>query len=559
MKLYFKNISLLLLTFTLVFSSCQVEESLQITKPAPALVLETPGITSVFLNFSLPDNPAFTVTWKDNLTQSSSYSVEMSTNEAFSNPAVLGTTDKKSFSMSVKNFNTAITNAVNNSFKDIAVYVRIKAGATTSNSILLLVTTYPVTAPAFDGVKDGDSFVLNKANKDQVALSLKWTDPVLNSGLGVKVAYTIEASSPTANFSPAIEVAKVSNANTFDIITSKLNAIALESGIAPDTKGDLKLRIKSVITDSSNNTLERINTPITIAVTTYKTVLDLSSTWGIVGAVTNWGGKPDFPFWKTNTNGVFNAYVTLPVGEIKFRENMAWANNYGDNGADGSLEAGGANINVTEAGSYKVTMDLNNLTYKLEKFSIGIVGSAYNNWGATPDFMLTYDQYSDVFRGIAKLQAGEMKFRMNNDWAVNYGDNGADGSLEAGGANINVTAGYYIVTVNLNDKTYTLEKIDHVWGLVGSAYNNWGATPDAQFTRDWSNPFDNIWILRNVDLLNGEYKIRANNDWAVNYGDNGADGTLEAGGANIKATAGNYTITLDFTNASSPTYKVVKN
>ena len=158
------------------------------------------------------------------------------------------------------------------------------------------------------------------------------------------------------------------------------------------------------------------------------------------------------------------------------------------NGADGTLDDGGANIAVT-AGSYKITMNLNDLTYTIENFSIGIVGGAYNNWGASPDFALTYDPYSDVFRGIVTLIDGEMKFRMNNDWGTNYGDDGADGVLELNGANIAVTAGIYIATVNLNDLTYTLEGITNVWGLVGGAYNNWGATPDAQFTRDWSQPF----------------------------------------------------------------------
>ncbi|PQJ23304.1 hypothetical protein [Tenacibaculum sp. SG-28] len=173
--------------------------------------------------------------------------------------------------------------------------------------------------------------------------------------------------------------------------------------------------------------------------------------------------------------------------------------------------------------------------------------------------MLEYDQYSDVFRGIVTLLDGEMKFRMNNAWDENYGDDGADGTLEPGGQNLSVTAGIYIVTVNLNEKTYSLQQIENVWGLVGSAYNNWGATPDAQFTRDWSNPLEDIWILENVDLLDGEFKFRANNAWDVNYGDNGGDGTLEIGGANIVSTAGNYTITLDFSDPANPTYTIDQN
>jgi hypothetical protein len=151
---------------------------------------------------------------------------------------------------------------------------------------------------------------------------------------------------------------------------------------------------------------------------------------------------------------------------------------------------------------------------------------------------------------------GEMKFRMNNDWGTNWGDDGADGTLEEGGANIVVTAGIYIATVNMNDLSYSLEPITNVWGLVGGAYNNWGASPDAQFKRDWSRPFDDIWILNDVTLIDGEYKFRSNNDWGTNYGDDGSDGTLENGGANIVAVAGTYSFVLDFSDPANPTYTI---
>ena len=49
-----------------------------------------------------------------------------------------------------------------------------------------------------------------------------------------------------------------------------------------------------------------------------------------------------------------------------------------------------------------------------------------------------------------------------------------------------------------------------------------------------------------LDLPVGGFKFRADNDWALNYGDTGADGTLDAGGDNLQiATAGNYTVKFD--------------
>ncbi|WP_248722061.1 SusE domain-containing protein [Seonamhaeicola sp. ML3] len=555
MKSIINKLSVCLLAFTLIFTSCETEETLEITTPDAAFVLNTPGISTVFLNFSLPDNPAFTISWEDEITGSSSYTVEMSQDAEFTAPIVLGTTDNSNFSMSVMEFNEVLTSAVTNQFRDIPVYMRVLGGGQISNSILMLATTYPVNEPEVTSVQDGDTFELSIDNNDAIAMVFEWDDPILESSLGLQVEYVLEAALAGTNFANPVEVASSTNSSSISLTNAQLNAAAIQSGIEADTSGDIELRIVATITDTATGSvLERITDPVTVTVTTYATALDLSTTWGIVGSGANdWGATPDLPFWSTDTDGVLVAYAHLIDGEIKFRENNDWANNYGDNGADGSLEAGGANIAVTE-GDYKITMNLNDLTYTIEAFSLGIVGGAYNDWGATPDFMLQYDQYSDVFRGIVTLIDGEMKFRMNNDWGTNWGDDGNDGTLDAGGANIVVTAGIYIATVNLNDNTYTLEPIDYVWGLVGGAYNDWGATPDAQFTRDWSRPFDDIWVLNDVTLIDGEYKFRANNDWGVNYGDDGADGVLDAGGANLVTTAGTFSFVLDFSDPANPTY-----
>ena len=557
MKNYIKKISYLLLSFTFILGSCEVEESLTLTSPDAAFVLDTPGISSVFLNFAIPNNPAFTISWRDEIKSGADYTVEMSTDAEFTNSSTIGTTAKNNFSMTVAAFNNAINETGITNFSDIAVYMRVKSGSSFTNTIFLIVTTYPVDAPTFSNLSNGDIFTLSLANNDLEAVNVTWNDPILDSSLVIDIDYVLEAAAPGSDFAMPIEAGKTSNLNSISLTNAQLNAVAFQTGIPVDTAGDLELRIKSTITDTASGTvLERISDTVTINVTTYLTVLDLSTTWGIVGsAANNWGATPDLPMFTTDTDGVLVAYVNLTDGEWKFRENNDWANNLGSGAAADDVSSGGGNF-TTVAGSFKITLDLKNNKFTKENFSLGIVGGAYNNWGATPDFMLEYDPYSDVFRGIVTLIDGEMKFRMNNDWGTNYGDNGNDGTLDNGGANIVVAAGIYIATVNMNDLTYSLEKIDHVWGIVGGAYNNWGATPDAQFNRDWSKPFNDVWILENVTLIDGEYKFRSNNDWGTNYGDDGNDGILDNGGANIVATAGTYSFSLDFSDPENPTYTI---
>lgn len=393
------------------------------------------------------------------------------------------------------------------------------------------------------------NIVLEQINASMDAITISWVQP--DFGYDAAPDYKILIDNAGGDFSGAQTIAAGINLE-MTLTTQNLNGFLLNLGFKQDEPADVEIRVLAVL--GSYNSI--ISTSEVLTATAYQDKLDLSTTWGVVGSGANdWGATPDLPFYTTSVAGELVAYVNLIDGEIKFRKNNEWTLNYGDDNFDGTLEEGGANIPVT-AGSYRINLNLNDLTYTMELYSWGIVGSAYNDWGATPDAELTYDPYSDQWRTIVTLLDGEMKIRKNSAWNTNYGDDGDDGVLDLGGANIVVTAGKYIVTVNFNDLSYSLEPIENIWGIVGSATpNGWGNGPDTEFTRDWSTN-DDIWVLNNITLIDGEFKIRANNAWAINYGDDGNDGTLELDGTNIPATAGTYSLTLNFIDSDNPTYTI---
>jgi hypothetical protein len=146
--------------------------------------------------------------------------------------------------------------------------------------------------------------------------------------------------------------------------------------------------------------------------------------------------------------------------EFKFTEGPNWDVNYGDDGADGTLDAGGANIVSGDAGYYKLNVDLTAKTYTMLKTDWGIIGSATaDGWDA--DQNMTYDETEEIWSVILELNAGEIKFRANDGWDLNYGDDGANGILEQGGANIAIAEmGKYQIRLKLGapDYTYTVEK-----------------------------------------------------------------------------------------------------
>ena len=398
---------------------------------------------------------------------------------------------------------------------------------------------------------NNDNIVLEEANEGMPVLTVSWTQPEF--GFNAAAEYNILFDLDSGDFSSPQSVSAGSDLEKV-FNTEDLNKILLNLGAEPGTATQLQMKVDIIMSKQYSKPSEVSS----LTATAYSGVLDLTTPWGVVGSATpnGWGDGPDTPFYKTAEPGIHVAYINLIVGEWKIRQDNAWDVNYGSDNNDGTLQAGGGNIPVAEAGAYKITFDENNLTYTIETYSWGLVGDATpGGWGG-PDTPLMYDSCSDTWRAVVKMNDGEWKIRQNNDWPVNYGSDAADGNLQAGGGNIPVTAGVYEVIVDFNNLTYSIEKVD-VWGVVGSATETGWDPPDVPFTPDYCN--EGIFYANNVPLTEGLIKFRLNNDWGVNYGDDGEDGILEAGGADIPISeAGVYDIILDFSNPSVPTYTMTK-
>lgn len=394
-------------------------------------------------------------------------------------------------------------------------------------------------------------YLLSQETASNIAERFVWE--AVDFGVPSPVSYDLQASIDEA----AWETVGTTTSNNLAVTVGQLLGLAGELGLEPDTPGTLFFRVRSYLGSGAGeqetfSEVQGINVRI-LVIESGGSGIEIASL-GVVGSAANdWGGAgPDLPFYTTSSPGVLVAYVNLKDGEIKFRENNDWGTNYGDTGADGTLDLDGDNIAVT-AGDYRITVDTNDLSYTIEPWSIGVVGSAWNDWGAAgPDKKFFYDYTSDTFVVGVKLLDGEMKIRQNNDWGTNWGDTGADGTIELDGDNIAVTAGFYQIRVDLNNLTIAVEEAS-LLGVVGSGFNDWGgAGPDFTFTQ--INP--DYWKAENVTLIDGEIKFRINEDWGTNYGDTGADGTLELDGDNIAVTAGVYDIFVDF-RAGANTYTLI--
>ena len=158
-----------------------------------------------------------------------------------------------------------------------------------------------------------------------------------------------------------------------------------------------------------------------------------------IGADTGWGGVYYLRSGIADdvNNGIYKGFGYLS-GEFKFKPNEGdWDGDWEYDGEGKIADNGGSNCPAPDAaGYYMIVVDLTEMTYELTLIeTIGVVGPGQaGGWGADTD--LAYDAEKGAWTGEMDLAADEIKFRANDDWAINWG-----GTLEAltqGGDNIAV-------------------------------------------------------------------------------------------------------------------------
>lgn len=194
---------------------------------------------------------------------------------------------------------------------------------------------------------------------------------------------------------------------------------------------------------------------------------------------------------------------------------------------------------IPGAGTWIVTLDMNNLTYTVGKPVLYMAGDA-NGWNQID--VLNGDD-GVHFTGYMYLNQNGFKFCTQPEWkGTNYG---ANFDTAPNAANITMTeeAGYYKVDVDLESKSYVLTPITTI-GIIGSASpKGWDSDVDMTYVPYNAETKElGYWEIKDVTFTSGEIKFRANDDWAINWG--GDTNALTQGGDNISVEAGTYDIKL---------------
>lgn len=363
--------------------------------------------------------------------------------------------------------------------------------------------------------------------------------------------------------------ADFNNAVTLDVVDGAVSSdewenYILQSGIKAPTAITNYIRFAAYLANGAQLTrLGGENTwygTTTVTVTPVDLKLDVESAYYLVTA----DGKVELNHSDAHVydDPVFSysldlSYTQLPyywqIAPVSNENDLYGVSDTGDATAlEGNLVLGAQKGELTEAGQYKLTVNMLDKTYKIMKVMapdtdyLWTPGPA-NGWGFDNNMLLSNNN-DNTFGGFVYVD-GEFKLCAQAGWEpLNWGVNG--GVMTSGGDNIKVDpSGLYYVVADFLNMTVGLTQITSV-GICGQL-NSWSGdeplTPNATY---------NVWSGDVNFPEAGEWKFRMNSNWDINLG--GAADALVIGGDNLKVDeAGVYTITLDLTKLPY-TYTAVK-
>jgi len=341
------------------------------------------------------------------------------------------------------------------------------ASLTSCTDDILKIDSANFLAPELQEAKSGASYVLTKDQADETLTTFSWS--AADYGAQTGTSYTLQIDFPGNGFADAVSVFTTSDLS-YEITVAEMNNRLVAMELPMEVASNIEARIMAYIPNVNIDTL--YSEQIDLEVTPYQAKDPLY----VVGGYQGWDNSTALEMNRNLAGLQYELYANLVPNEwgIKFLPVLgSWDAQFGDDGntadnlsgtltgdnAQNMLNGGGGN-NALD-GYYLIQADLKNMTWRCTLIQFGLIGSATpDGWDSDQD--MTYNPATEQWEITLDLVAGEIKFRANDDWAINFGDSDMDGNLELGGDNIAITAGgNYTVVMKLapaGEYTYSVMK-----------------------------------------------------------------------------------------------------
>lgn len=314
-------------------------------------------------------------------------------------------------------------------------------------------------SPKLTSHSGGESFELTEDEAEEELMNLSWTAP--DFGFPASITYFLEMDPEDSNFEEAVTLAET-NETSLSLTVGEVNSSLISAGIPSGLETEVDMRIRAHIND---DVPDRISETFMFAFTPYQVDIDFPEIYvpggyqSASGYANDWSPADAPALTSPNEDDVYEGYVYFANADNQFKFTLErnWDDgDYGSVNNDGNLDQEPENnVEVDEAGYYRIDVDLGDLTYSMEQTNWGVIGDATGSWDNDQD--MTYDPDSKVWSVSLDLVEGEFKFRANDEWELDYGSESANGVLQQGDVgNIPVDqAGNYTIELNLSEYPYT--------------------------------------------------------------------------------------------------------
>ncbi len=313
-----------------------------------------------------------------------------------------------------------------------------------------------INAPELKSLADGASLTLTQANRDSTLL-FTWSPA--SYGFNAAIDYYFQVDNQGNNFQNAMIVGHTKSKDSLQIVVNALNSKILLLEQDPEVPLTLKVsfRVFAIINSNVDTTFSK---PVNVTVTPFYTPPVYPQLY-VPGAYQGWNPAAADSIGSLNSDNRYEGYIYMATaGEFKFTSARDWSHtDYGSGSSPGTLSTTGGNLSVPDSGFYKFNVDTQALTWAYLKTTWGLIGDATpGGWSTgTP---MHYSPATQLWTVTLNLNVGDIKFRANGGWSLNYGSNNQDGKLQANAANIHVAvAGNYTVVLDLSHTVYKYKLI----------------------------------------------------------------------------------------------------
>lgn len=328
--------------------------------------------------------------------------------------------------------------------------------------------------PVMTNPDSGESYTLTEEEEENELFAFEWSAADYKEGGLPETRYLLQAVFTELGWEDEDNIRDVesTSSTSHSMTVSQMNQLLTQMGVEPEDTEDVSFRVISFLTRASEHTW-LYSEPIDLTFTTYEQVTD-PDILNVPGSYQGWDPENDQTVvYSPEQDDLFEGYVYLDEDETEYKYAMgSWDDNWGDDDADGTLQPDGDNIVVEEAGVYKLNVDMEEMTHENLLTEWAVIGDAVEDWDTDVPMELDIEYWEENWKVrytlTAELEAGEFKFRANEEWdppaGLNYGidEDAEEGVLMQGGFGNDIpvdSPGEYTIILDLSGPIYTYELI----------------------------------------------------------------------------------------------------